>query len=985
MTDLNKKREAEIYDLSNQEVANHTNANFKAMMSMENQHRQKALVSLMLDTYKQKLESGIRKESEEKFRNELDRKLEVAHIKSSYESLHFEREKIRIRDLEQRLQKSQKQIDDLRKILDLAKEAKNSVDIALVHEKNKVQTLEDSNKKLSDECACVRTELVSFHEKYADLSDKNARLLENIARLNSQITKQENQINELEKKSQRSFDSDSQEFLMSQTIAQLRSELEMVLESKAKLSESNAAIQKTIDQYAEENERMRLKHHEFTSIIHAQKCTLEDAKQLKVLSDEKNASLLALNDKLSRDITQYANALKERDREIQEIKVKFEEYQVHVSKNTDKMQNENYAIRRSIEEAYSRIDEKDIHVKELEDSVLKLRKENESLTSLNHTNESNLSALRASYEAEKTALQHQKNILTSANDSMKVKVDELAGQLVKMYDVQKIFQDENAKLKDDSKAKEEYIDAIHKELSFAKENQSQLLQQSKTLKEQVDSNNWEMSFLKKHIKELNEKYVLEIEQYKTKMNELESVIIEKVHALETLERKILNLTDDAFRAHALQEELCQKNDELVREKGMLETRLKEAVADYDEKLRVYAETNKSFQMQVNHLDDTICHLKQQVESLTHSLKAKESHNVLLESKVESLVELLNQKENALYEIREVLQKNNFEKETSLLKVKQLEDCLNGKENEIKNHAQTIKDLFQKIDRLQADIEQFKHVNDAQKEDIHVLRSSYAELESHSRQLLSSRAHLTQELQRLTIKHTTANESIQTLRDQFEKEMLNRIQSEKTALLFEERSKYSDSIIAELRTEIQRQKDIYVTLKDEFDLFRHKAEEETEQLQITVTSLELHNNRNLDTIKKLSEELKRIEELEVEKKSLQSYIEECKQKISDTQNQLYLEKVKNDEIRSNIEQEKAHIQQIIHEKDTIVREKKNLEETVNTYMNSIDDMSMLISAEKERNSHLERERTHLKKCLEIAQRAFTVNKGIANLKSDDIKQ
>ena len=61
----NQNNEAEVLDLSKRDDEIQRQATIQKVLDLEHQNRSHALIQLMLDTYKQKVESAVRKDLEE--------------------------------------------------------------------------------------------------------------------------------------------------------------------------------------------------------------------------------------------------------------------------------------------------------------------------------------------------------------------------------------------------------------------------------------------------------------------------------------------------------------------------------------------------------------------------------------------------------------------------------------------------------------------------------------------------------------------------------------------------------------------------------------------------------------------------------------------------------------------------------------------------------------------------------------------------------
>lgn len=131
MSQIEKYKKPIVYDLEAEDTEVSA-----ASLTSGSAERNRTLITMMLDSYKRKIEKKIEEECEKKIRDEYSRKLEVEMIRHSYEALQFEREKIRVKQLQEQIETIQ--------------EKKNETDTKLHALQEEKSFLEERIKSLAD-------------------------------------------------------------------------------------------------------------------------------------------------------------------------------------------------------------------------------------------------------------------------------------------------------------------------------------------------------------------------------------------------------------------------------------------------------------------------------------------------------------------------------------------------------------------------------------------------------------------------------------------------------------------------------------------------------------------------------------------------------------------------------------------------------------------------------------------------------------------
>ena len=175
-------------------VSSHDDVNHETMIHQaidrENTVRNNALIELLLDHYKQKIESKIRIELDEKYRTMYERKFEIEMIKSGTDALQCERERLKVKELEEQIRVDKSMQEEREALIAALKEEKAQFDVKLVKEINMRKALEEEKQALGAALANNEGERDSTVHASKDFAQKNKSLQREIAYLRETLQKE---------------------------------------------------------------------------------------------------------------------------------------------------------------------------------------------------------------------------------------------------------------------------------------------------------------------------------------------------------------------------------------------------------------------------------------------------------------------------------------------------------------------------------------------------------------------------------------------------------------------------------------------------------------------------------------------------------------------------------------------------------------------------------------------------------------------------
>ncbi len=1099
MSTPHKKNEAEIYDLSKSDDEIQRQATIKKVLELENQNQREPIIQLMLDTYKKKVESSIREELEARIRSEYERKYEVDRIKNNYETLQFERERLRIKDLEDKLKKEQEIRNKIESTVDSIKEEKYQLDVKLAKEINSKNALEEEKRVIAQTLEDNKKKHEITVQQFEVLQKNSDDFSKQIKDLQGLLDQKDHEINTL-----RETFKDGREELA--TYKALRKK-----ELKNRIDELEGQEEKYKDEIYTLKQSLNAREKEFETKVNRFKADKDILLAESVEKDNERNRFSSQLQSMRRERDDLKEALDNSQRRINEKEAIIETFkgeQKNIHDRVVYLENQIDKFRDEIENNRKLLSEKDIEIgriaNELEYEKKNSDSQREEIQRDKKTIEDNLQSSLKKAEtkdqeinelhARDKILQAESKTLLEKLDALTIEKENLQNFTVKSEEEKKSLLDNFDSLK--KSLDEKNSDIRHMTLSFEEEKKHllSLIERVKEEKDKIErdfvvlekeekSHKWEIEFLKKYVKERTLELEKQESEFRKDRHMLETLARESKEAQENLERKAKGLELDVQNLISERDKLLSDNkfvqDEINRLKGILEN---ERVA-HQTVLVELRDNEEKFKAQISAMENKKEELERRIEGLQTALqdtetdkariseleevrkglenKIQDQHSAIDEEKglvaklSHELDELRSEKqvmENQLAErhdqdknlIQEAenLRRSLEEKGALIEKLQEEIKVLNDEKLKTEEHGNLFRDEIARVALDKLKIEESynevlsrlkiiekerndlsyeksllvdtvaekessisklheennvlsetlsghnKHLDDNEKKlgEQSSLISKYesviAALEKEKKQLLHENDLRLSETSSLKRELTSISQTAEDSLAKIDRESMKRIKLEKENTLLQEKFEHLEAVNQNLSIEVQNLKNELKSAQKSLQFTVTKSGEDEAKNKEEIDSLRNNNIQLTSQLKNLTDKLKEIDILESEKILSRQEIDKTKKELDLLKNELESLKKQNEYLTGELTKERSSSEELFRSSELLRNERRLLENNIKSYNHSLQDMQLLLDSEKERSKSLEREREHLKKCLDISQRAFKVNEKLSNLKTND---
>lgn len=1015
MSYLPKDSEAEIYDLSKKddEIEKRSSA-LQQVIALANHDRHRSLVALMLDTYKKKLETTLRKDIEAQFKRESDRKFEVDSIKKKYAVLQSERDAALMRELEEKLRKKNDELDHNKKKLAAERESKRLLELTLTKEKNKVYDLDCEKKQIVNELNSFHKDADKYQHRLSELFNKNQELEKEIRDRTSRIA-------ELEQCQASHSVIRTEKDVLQEKLTLIEAQNQQNIAKLQQYEAHYARLQQDVNQYksivddfqrVERGLRLEIDHKQ--AIADEFKTLLADVHRHNSELKEKNIELSSelsereeyikalLSDKQTFDsrIDMYEKQIEEAKKEkgniysilkhkeeaLQDVLNDFEEYKDDTRQSLQKLNDENTLIRRTLEDAYVQLDDKDNKYRTLENDTAHLLQQKNDLVLDKNDLQNKCETLANSFDRERARLTDEIHRLATEVQRLKDHIKERQDQLSSVENTIVHMKAEREALEKMHRESDAELRALRSELAEASKANHALSEALAHMEQQGEKDIWEKDFLKEHIKELNQKQTHAREVLNEEISGKNQQLKRQEQKIAELERSLCSIQKEYELNQVVSIELREKVEDIKKEKKGIEDRLIDAEKIYSTQIRLLEKKNSDFQDAIYELKNKSMSLEKKRNDIVSLLEEKEKIISEKQKAIEDSSALLLEKESLAHSTMSEI--DQLRQQTRILKEERdsLRIVQSSKDQELENYAKTMNEMQDKAALYRNRISDLEKENDFRQKTINDHIGKIHDMQMSIRTLLNERESMVQVMNRLKEKYEVSQKHAQSVKMRLEEEICKKTDVSKENALLAERLRHAHERIQLLEKTLLDKDRSFEDLQKKFDDFRVHVEDSKERDSLEIVGLKRDNATLHDEIKKANEKVVsdsgKLVSLAEEKQELYSTIERLKAELQSIKKELDTMHTVYDDLHSKLEYEVQVKEDIKKSKAIICQEKSALQDSLKTYVHSIEDMELLLAAEKERNKNLEKERGHLKKCLEISQRAFQVNKKMADLKIEE---
>ena len=522
------------------------------------------------------------------------------------------------------------------------------------------------------------------------------------------------------------------------------------------------------------------------------------------------------------------------------------------------------------------------------------------------------------------------------------------------------FLKENGLLKEEL---EKLRDQLEEALKGQKDSSS-LLDRIKDLEKERDQFKEEIEKLEKELAEKDQRRV-DLEDLKNKIVELEKKLKEAEEAKKKLEEKLAQKEDPTS-----QDEKIQKLEDLIKD-------LKEKLKEFDGKVPTDPSTIKDFEEKIKKMEE-------EKKKLEEELKDRPKKEDLEEKNIEiqDLIEKLNQLEEKIKELEKKDshpdQGKDFEK-----KIKELEDALKKKEEEIAQLRDALKekdDLINKLKEDLADKDKIEEEKNRLADTLEALKKDHEDIKKKLDKILEKlldaidpkeKEKLEEDKKDLQNRNDELKDKIKDLEKKIEDLKKEGEKKDQSIQDLEDKLKDKDKRIEDHLKEKEKLEDKIEDLEDKVKESDYKDKKAKEELDQAKKDFKDWKKKFGDLLEEYKDEKKKNKKLEEELEKLKQLLKESEEGKKDLEDQLENKKKEFEEVKDKLQEKDEKIKELEKVKDKILEEKKKFQEEA--------------KKDKKRIQELEKEKENLIKELEDLQKELEAYKEAIERIKETIKE
>ncbi|XP_067886483.1 centromere-associated protein E isoform X2 [Heterodontus francisci] len=876
-----------------------------------------------------------------------------------------------IQQLEDEKSSIMKEKDDLQKILDSVKVQRDEMKSTLqgntetsskiLEEKfnQQLQQLEDEKssivKERDDLQEILESVKVQRDEMKNTLQENTEKMYEQTEELHFVVSQRDMLLSEIEELKARVSKEQSSEILeekFNQQLQQLEDENSSIVKERDDLQEILESVKVQRDEMKntlqENTEKMQEQAEELHRVVSQHDLLLSEIEELRIrVSKEQKAEIQENEFNKHQQLEGEKSVIvKERD-DLQEIlesvKVQRDEMKNALQENTEKMYEQT-------EELHCVVSQRDMLLSEIEELKARVSKEqsseileekfNQQLQQLEDENSSiakEKDNLQEILESVKVQRDEMKNTLQENTEKMQEQTEELHC-LISQRDVL-LSEIEELRARDSKEQKAEIQKEFSQRLQQLEDEKLSIVKEKDNLQEVLESVKVQRDGMKCTLQE-------NAEMIHERTEELHCVVSQRdllLSEIEDLRARVSKEQSSEILEEKFNQQLQQLEDEkssIVKERDDLQEILESVKVQRDEMKRALQENTERIQKQ----SEEICCLVSQRDMLHGEIEELRAH-ISMEKKTEIQEKEFNQRLQQLEDEKSAIvkEKDNLQEILESVKVQrdEMKRALQENTERIQKQSEEICCLVSQRDMLHGEIEELRaHISMEKKTEIQEkeFNQRLQQLEDEKSAIVKEKDNLQVILESVNVQKdemkSTLQENTQMMKEQTEE--LHHVISQRDVLRNE---------IEELRTHVSKEQNTEF-LEEKFNQRLRQVEDEKltivkekEELQELLESVKSQRNEMMSTLEENTEAMQgQTEELHrvvSQHDLLLGEIEELKARVSKKQSTQILEEKFN-----------QRLQQLEDEKSTIVKEKDDLQEVLESVKVQRDEMKSALQEDTE---------------------------------------